>query len=432
MKGLPGTVEVNMARETASTVAERSPAREQQTTQKDLIKVEGLWKLYGGSLSLLQDPAQAPLSKQDALEQHGAVIALKDVSFSVDRAETFVVMGLSGSGKSTLVRCLIRLIEPTAGSVVIEDDNILDYSEAQLVQFRRSKIAMVFQHFGLLPHRRVIDNAAWGLEIQGFTKDERYERTQTTLDLVGLQGWEQAFPRELSGGMQQRVGLARALAQDPEILLMDEPFSGLDPLIRRSMQVELVKLQRDLKKTIVFITHDLQEAMRLGDRIAIMRDGQIVQIGAPEDVILHPADEYVEEFTKEINREEVLTASSVMNKAEAVLRASQTPQEALDILRSQSLDSGCVVNDSEVYAGCVTVDDVERAKSAGAADLGSAVNPALKAVSRGTPFSELIPLSLSSDRPIPVVDNGGRLVGVVHRKTLAASMSGRSNSENGA
>ena len=432
MKGLPGTVEVNMARETASTVAERSPAREQQTTQKDLIKVEGLWKLYGGSLSLLQDPAQAPLSKQDALEQHGAVIALKDVSFSVDRAETFVVMGLSGSGKSTLVRCLIRLIEPTAGSVVIEDDNILDYSEAQLVQFRRSKIAMVFQHFGLLPHRRVIDNAAWGLEIQGFTKDERYERTQTTLDLVGLQGWEQAFPRELSGGMQQRVGLARALAQDPEILLMDEPFSGLDPLIRRSMQVELVKLQRDLKKTIVFITHDLQEAMRLGDRIAIMRDGQIVQIGAPEDVILHPADEYVEEFTKEINREEVLTASSVMNKAEAVLRASQTPQEALEILRSQSLDSGCVVNDSEVYAGCVTVDDVERAKSAGAADLGSAVNPALKAVSRGTPFSELIPLSLSSDRPIPVVDNGGRLVGVVHRKTLAASMSGRSNSENGA
>ena len=432
MKGLPGTVEVNMARETASTVAERSPAREQQTTQKDLIKVEGLWKLYGGSLSLLQDPAQAPLSKQDALEQHGAVIALKDVSFSVDRAETFVVMGLSGSGKSTLVRCLIRLIEPTAGSVVIEDDNILDYSEAQLVQFRRSKIAMVFQHFGLLPHRRVIDNAAWGLEIQGFTKDERYERTQTTLDLVGLQGWEQAFPRELSGGMQQRVGLARALAQDPEILLMDEPFSGLDPLIRRSMQVELVKLQRDLKKTIVFITHDLQEAMRLGDRIAIMRDGQIVQIGAPEDVILHPADEYVEEFTKEINREEVLTASSVMNKAEAVLRASQTPQEALDILRSQSLDSGCVVNDSEVYAGCVTVDDVERAKSAGAADLGSAVNPALKAVSRGTSFSELIPLSLSSDRPIPVVDNGGRLVGVVHRKTLAASMSGRSNSENGA
>ena len=421
-----------MARETASTVAEQAPAREQQTNPKDLIKVEGLWKLYGGSLSLLQDPAQSSISKQDALEQHGAVIALKDVAFSVDRAETFVVMGLSGSGKSTLVRCLIRLIEPTAGSVVIEDDNILDYSEAQLVQFRRSKIAMVFQHFGLLPHRRVIDNASWGLEVQGLSKDERYERTQTALDLVGLQGWEQAFPRELSGGMQQRVGLARALAQDPEILLMDEPFSGLDPLIRRSMQAELIKLQRDLKKTIVFITHDLQEAMRLGDRIAIMRDGQIVQIGAPEDVILHPADEYVEEFTKEINREEVLTASSVMNKAEAVLRASQTPQEALEILRSQSLDSGCVVSDGEVYAGCVTVDDVERAKSAGAADLGSAVNPALKPVSRGTAFSELIPLSLSSDKPIPVVDNGGRLVGVVHRKALAASMSGRPDSENGA
>jgi len=414
-----------MAQNSTSAVADRSAESEGLVVQKNLVKVEGLWKLYGENQSLATDAAGASITKQEALEKHRTVIALKDVSFSVDRAETFVVMGLSGSGKSTLVRCLIRLIEPTAGRILVENDDILQYDESQLVQFRRRKVAMVFQHFGLLPHRRVIENAGWGLEIQGISKEERYERTQTALDLVGLQGWEHAYPRELSGGMQQRVGLARALAQDPEIMLMDEPFSGLDPLIRRSMQGELVKLQRDLKKTIVFITHDLHEALRLGDRIAIMRDGQVVQIGTPEDIVLNPADEYVEEFTRDINREEVLTASSVMDKAEIVLLNSQTPKEALEILLSRSLDSGCVVNDKGECVGSVTVDEVARASKAGSTDLASAMNGSTKPVSKDTSFGQLIPLSLASDRPIPVVDDDGKLVGEVHREKLAAGLGSR-------
>ncbi|PZC47297.1 MAG: glycine betaine/proline transport system ATP-binding protein [Chloroflexi bacterium] len=419
-----------MAQNSTSAVADRSAESEGLVVQKNLVKVEGLWKLYGENQSLATDAAGASITKQEALEKHRTVIALKDVSFSVDRAETFVVMGLSGSGKSTLVRCLIRLIEPTAGRILVENDDILQYDESQLVQFRRRKVAMVFQHFGLLPHRRVIENAGWGLEIQGISKEERYERTQTALDLVGLQGWEHAYPRELSGGMQQRVGLARALAQDPEIMLMDEPFSGLDPLIRRSMQGELVKLQRDLKKTIVFITHDLHEALRLGDRIAIMRDGQVVQIGTPEDIVLNPADEYVEEFTRDINREEVLTASSVMDKAEIVLLNSQTPKEALEILLSRSLDSGCVVNDKGECVGSVTVDEVARASKAGSTDLASAMNGSTKPVSKDTSFGQLIPLSLASDRPIPVVDDDGKLVGEVHREKLAAGLGSRNHINN--
>lgn len=421
-----------MAQNSAAAVVDRSTVAGSTADQKDLIKVEGLWKLYGDNQALATDPVASAITKQEALEQHGTVIALKDVSFSVDRAETFVVMGLSGSGKSTLVRCLIRLIEPTAGKILIENDDILQYEDPQLVQFRRRKVAMVFQHFGLLPHRRVMENAGWGLEIQGLSKEERLERTQTALDLVGLKGWEQAFPRELSGGMQQRVGLARALAQDAEIMLMDEPFSGLDPLIRRSMQGELVKLQRDLKKTIVFITHDLHEALRLGDRIAIMRDGQIVQIGTPEDIVLNPADEYVEEFTRDINREEVLTASSVMDNPKTVLQASQTPQEALEVLGYQSLNTASVVNSNGECVGCVTTEELERAAKDGASDLVGAGNPAIKPVPQETSFGQLIPLSLASDRPIPVVDDDGKLVGEVHREKLAAGLGSRNHVNNGA
>ena len=216
------------------------------------------------------DPDLAGTSKEEVLDQLGCVVALQDASFDVAVGETFVVMGLSGSGKSTLVRCLIRLIEPTAGLIHIDDQDILQFDAKQLTELRRNKVAMVFQHYGLLPHRNVLDNAAWGLEVQGVNKATRHNRTHEILELVGLNGWEKAYPHELSGGMQQRVGLARALAVDPEILLLDEPFSGLDPLIRRNMQDELLRLQRDLKKTIVFITHDLEEAVKLGDRIAIM------------------------------------------------------------------------------------------------------------------------------------------------------------------
>ena len=284
------------------------------------ISVKSLWKVFGKNSDKALSAEYEGKDKTDILAELGCVVALQDVSFDVGRGETFVVMGLSGSGKSTLVRCLIRLIEPTSGQIFIDDQDILEYDDAQLTEIRRKKVAMVFQHYGLLPHRRVIDNAAWGLELRGVDQTSRYAQTQEVLDLVGLTGREQAYPRELSGGMQQRVGLARALAVDPDILLMDEPFSGLDPLIRRNMQDELIRLQRELHKTIVFITHDLDEALKIGDRIAIMRDGKIVQIGPPEAIVLNPANEYVAEFTRDVRRESILKASGVMTAPPGALR----------------------------------------------------------------------------------------------------------------
>jgi len=240
------------------------------------------------------------------------VAAVRDVSFDVQAGEVFVVMGLSGSGKSTLIRMINRLHDPTSGQVLIDGEDVLGLSQERLREVRRHKISMVFQHFGLLPHRRIVDNVSYGLEVRGVDKAKRTERAREVIDVVGLGGWGDHFPEELSGGMQQRVGLARALATDPEIMLFDEPFSALDPLIRRDMQDEVVRLQRDLRKTMIFITHDLMEALKLGDRIAIMKDGHFVQIGTPEEIVAHPADDYVADFTKDVPRAHVLTARSIM------------------------------------------------------------------------------------------------------------------------
>lgn len=264
------------------------------------VSVRGLWKIFGHE-SKGEIPAElANRSKAALLEEDGVVLALKDVNFDVMAGETFVVMGLSGSGKSTLIRTITRLIEPSYGEILVDGEDVLQYSEAQLVEFRRKKTGMVFQHFGLLPHRTVIENAAWGLEVQNIDRDERMEKAQQVLELVGLNGWENYRPNALSGGMQQRVGLARAITANPDILLMDEPFSGLDPLIRREMQSELVQLQARLHKTMIFITHDMHEALKLGERIAIMRDGEVVQIGTGKEILTSPADEYVEDFTRDV------------------------------------------------------------------------------------------------------------------------------------
>ena len=258
------------------------------------VSVRDLWKVFGADESSDAPEKFSGLSKAEIQSNYDAVLALQDVGFDVHDGETFVVMGLSGSGKSTLVRCLNRLIEPTSGSVFIDEENVLDYSEAALTDFRRTKTSMVFQQFGLLPHRTVLDNAAWGLEIRDVPLAEREDRAREILELVGLGGWEGYRPSMLSGGMQQRVGLARAVASDPEILLMDEPFSALDPLIRRDMQNELVRLQEQMQKTTIFITHDLAEAVKLGTRIAIMRDGAIIQTGTPEEIVGNPVDDYVD------------------------------------------------------------------------------------------------------------------------------------------
>ncbi|GAW52383.1 MULTISPECIES: quaternary amine ABC transporter ATP-binding protein [unclassified Nocardioides] len=284
------------------------------TSADAALSVRHLWKIFGRGADTIIGTPDADLSRADLKAKTGCVVGVKDVSFDVAPGEVFVVMGLSGSGKSTLVRCLTRLIEPTSGQVVIDGHDVTKASESELRDLRRKHTSMVFQHFGLLPHRQVIDNVAYGLEIRGIKKKERRAKAEEIVNLVGLSGYEFSYPDQLSGGMQQRVGLARALANDPSLLLFDEPFSALDPLIRRDMQNEVIRLHHELGKTMVFITHDLQEALKLGDRILIMRDGAIVQIGTPDEVVGAPADDYVKDFTSEVPRSHVLTLKWVMRE----------------------------------------------------------------------------------------------------------------------
>jgi glycine betaine/proline transport system ATP-binding protein len=277
-----------------------------------MIAVRGLWKVYGPKAERIVGSPEADLPRGELEATTGCVVAMRDIDLDVAPGEVFVVMGLSGSGKSTLVRCLTRLIEPTSGTVMIGDIDVTKADDDELLAVRRHKVSMVFQHFGLLPHRTLVDNVAFGLEIRGADRTERRQKAADTLELVGLKGMGTYKPHQLSGGQQQRVGLARALATDPDILLFDEPFSALDPLIRREMQDEVIRLRSDVQKTMVFITHDLSEALRLGDRIAIMRDGRFVQVGTPAEVVLAPADDYVRNFVRDVPRSHVVPVSAIM------------------------------------------------------------------------------------------------------------------------
>jgi len=278
------------------------------------ITCKNVWKIFGSNPENIFKNLDRSLSRSEVQEQTGHVIAVKDVNFSIEKGETFVVMGLSGSGKSTLVRCISRLIEPTTGEVIVDNEDVIKMSSSELLHMRRHRMSMVFQHFGLFPHRKVLDNINYGLEIRGMDRKKRNDRAMEVLSLVGLDGWEDNYPRELSGGMQQRVGLARALAVDPEILIFDEPFSALDPLIRREMQDELLSIQKMVQKTMVFITHDFLEAIKMGDHIAIMKDGEISQIGTPEEIVANPVDQYVRDFTEDVPRYKVLSAGKIMRK----------------------------------------------------------------------------------------------------------------------
>ncbi len=402
------------------------------SSQGPIIKVESIWKVFGRSAERVMGPENAGKSKAEIQSELGAVVGLHDVSFEVQRGQTFVIMGLSGSGKSTMVRCLIRLIEPTAGNIVIDGHDITAMSEKELMEFRRGKIAMVFQHYGLMPHRNVLDNAAWGLEVQGVPEPERHSRTREVLDMVGLRGWETSFPRQLSGGMQQRVGLARALVVNTDILLMDEPFSGLDPLIRRQMQDELLRLQEELQKTIVFITHDLNEALKLGDRIAIMQDGRVVQIGSPEDIVLRPEDQYVGDFTQDVRLEGVLTAKKVMVAPKATVLGHQGPRAALHTIADSDGDAAWIVDRRQGYIGLLTISKANEALRAGVnrLDLGLGyVDQGYEAVTPDTTFNVLIPLAMGSDYPIPVTDGENRLVGEIHRGALAEALAETSTAD---
>jgi glycine betaine/proline transport system ATP-binding protein len=384
-----------------------------------------VWKVFGPNPQRLLEPEWRDKSKSAIQKEAGCVLALKDVTFDVTEGEVFVVMGLSGSGKSTLVRCLARLIEPSHGQILVDGEDILDYTDSQLIDFRRQKIAMVFQRYGLLPHRRVIENVAWGLEIQGQARAERYRRARAVLGMVGLEGWEDNYPRELSGGMQQRVGLARALTVDPEILLMDEPFSGLDPLIRRNMQDELIKLQLQLRKTIVFITHDLNEALKLGDRVAVMRDGEIVQIGAPEDIVMLPEDSYVSDFVQDVRKETVLAAKDVMQELLIpTVLDYQGPRVAIYSMRSSQTEVAFVVNVDEVFQGTITLEQARQAAEAKVRHLHEHFDSTAPSCKPDTPLDELIPLLIEYPYPIPVVDDEQKLIGQVHRTSVLLKVYG--------
>ena len=284
------------------------------------------------------------LSRAEVQAQTGHVIGVKDVSFQINKGETFVVMGLSGSGKSTLVRCISRLIDPTAGEMIIDGEDIMHYNDAKLTELRRYRMSMVFQHFGLFPHRKVIDNISFGLEIRGMERKERRAQAMQVLEKVGLHGWADHYPRELSGGMQQRVGLARAMAVDPEILIFDEPFSALDPLIRREMQDELIKIQAEVQKTMIFITHDFLEAIKMGDHIAIMKDGEIVQIGTPEEIVANPVDDYVREFTEDVPRYKVLSVGKIMRAASDLVTANGAQRVNQDAKLDSLIDIAIAAN----------------------------------------------------------------------------------------
>ena len=382
-----------------------------------------MWKVFGKNPMQALEDEYSSASRADIQEELGLVVALRDVSFRVEKGQIFVIMGLSGSGKSTLVRCLIRLIESTQGEVLFDGEDVLEYDSDQLIQFRRQKIAMVFQHYGLLPHRRVLDNVAYGLEIRGVDKDARYEAALEAIETVGLKGWEDYLPSEMSGGMQQRVGLARALAANSEVLLMDEPFSGLDPLIRREMQDELISLQNTIQKTIVFITHDLNEALKIGDRIAIMRDGEIVQEGSPEEIVTQPADDYVTSFIQDVSRAKVIQARAIMQEPDGVVNELENPQAALNAMRSNATGALLVLGGDKVLRGVLTAEraaslDRQRVATLQGAELGDVLTASPNAY-----IEELIPLAAESDQPIAVVDGDGRLLGEVHRGALLAGMS---------
>ncbi len=386
--------------------------------EKVEVLCQNLWKVFGSHPESVLNIVNNGATKQEVLEQTGHVIAVKDVSFEVRENEIFVIMGLSGSGKSTLVRCINRLIEPTKGKVLVDGADIAQMSDAELQELRRHKLSMVFQGFGLLPHRSVLSNVAFGLELRGEDKKERQEKAIQVLELVGLKGWEGSRIYELSGGMQQRVGLARALAVDSEIILMDEPFSALDPLIRRQMQDEFINLRSVMKKTVLFITHDFIEALKLGDRIAIMGDGEIVQIGTAEEIVAHPADEYVSEFVKDVPRGKVVAVESIMEQPPVLVGSAQSLEVAIEGMRVKRVTVAFVVDADGRLKGIVTMEQAITAARNGLTKAEEAAQQGFPFTSPDTPVEQCLHMVADGNVPVAVLDKEQRLLGVVTRPAL--------------
>ena len=399
----------------------------------DKIVVKDLYKVFGDRPDQAMQMINDGIDKAEIFDKTGQTVGVCGASFTVRQGEIFVVMGLSGSGKSTLARLLNRLIEPTSGQVLYDGTDIAAMNDEELRELRRRDMSMVFQSFALMPHMSVVENAAFGLELAGVAENERHERALNALDQVGLKAQANSYPDELSGGMQQRVGLARALANDPSVMLMDEAFSALDPLIRTEMQDELLTLQREHKRTIIFISHDLDEAMRIGDRIAIMEGGIVVQVGTPEEILNNPANDYVKSFFRGVDVSTILTAKDIVVKRQVTVieREGVGLKTALNRLRNEDREYGYIVGDKLDFHGIISVDSVDKAIKSGADKLSAAFLPDINAVAHDTQLSDLIGTVAHTPCGVPVINENGKYLGVINRANLLATLDREGDGANG-
>ncbi|MFO8060588.1 MAG: glycine betaine/L-proline ABC transporter ATP-binding protein [Bacillota bacterium] len=386
------------------------------------LVVDNLYKVFGCNQQRAVSGLKSGACKETIKEEMGSTVGVNEVSFEVYPGEMFIVMGLSGSGKSTLLRCVNRLTEPTAGDIYIDGQSVVSMSQHELRQLRRNKLGMVFQQFALFPHRTVLDNTAYGLEVQGMSRAKRYRQAEEILNMVGLDGWGSSYPGNLSGGMQQRVGLARALVHDPDILLMDEPFSALDPLIRREMQNELLQLQEELNKTILFITHDLDEAMRLGDRIAIMNDGKIVQIGTAQQILMNPANDYVRAFVEDVDRFKVLTTGEVMVEPEPLLHPEDSLQSAVHDMEDCSSWYAPVVSSDERFLGMISSEEAAVAATNGTRSIVEILNRDVHRATGREVLQDVVSIIARESLPVAVVDERNHLRGIVDASAMLSGL----------
>lgn len=395
----------------------------------NIIEVKNLYKIFGKNQEKARELLNKGYSKEQILEKTGSTIAVDNVSLSIKEGETFVVMGLSGSGKSTLIRCLNRLINPTQGQIIVEGTDITELNKQELQDLRRQSISMVFQSFAIFPHKTILENVVYGLKIKNVKETERKKKGCETIELVGLKGYEDSYPGQLSGGMQQRVGLARALASDTKILLMDEAFSALDPLIRKEMQDELIELKNVMNRTIVFITHDLDEALRLGDRIALMQDGKVVQVGTPEEILMSPATEYVEKFVEDVDRSKVITAEMTMQKTSAtIIYDRDGPRVALHTMRKHGISSVFAVDRKGHLMGLVFSEDALGAIDKKQDNLEEILQTDIPTVLPDTPLKDVFTHLSGKSLPLAVINENNKLLGVIVRGSVMAKLAERGGS----
>ncbi len=393
----------------------------QERSQDIIIRTEHVSKLYGVNRGEAAKMMEAGATKDEVYRRTGVTAALWDVNLEIPRGKIFVIIGLSGSGKSTLVRCFNRLNKPTTGKVLFEGRNLAEMNSRELLEFRRSKISMVFQSFGLMSHRDVLGNVAYGLEVRGMPRQQREEKAREVISMVGLEGWEHQSCGQLSGGMRQRVGIARALANDPEVLLMDEPFSALDPLVRRDMQFELLQIQRKLQKTVIFITHDMDEAFKLGDMVAIMRDGRVIQVDTPEGMSANPADDYVRDFTGSADKSKVFTVRNIMITPSSLVRLTDGPEHAIQEMRKNALSTVYVVDDRLCLVGILTIRDAIRAYQQ-KLTIAQVTNRDVQTTTPDVMVADIMPLAAEAVYPIAVVDGDGQLKGIVTKASVLSSL----------